>query len=130
MKIKLSQFRKLIREVALSPSLKQNKPVEDPFQSKNVNVALEKLQAAFEQTLASDLIVRAMDQHYNEETREFDDAVYDKIKSIIKSIVDESRDEATIIVKKALQQAWNNAHHEESSSGAQSGTRIKAAKAA
>lgn len=126
MKIKLSQFRKLIREVALSPSLKQNKPVEDPFQSKNVNVALEKLQAAFEQTLASDLIVRAMDQHYNEETREFDDAVYDKIKSI----VDESRDEATIIVKKALQQAWNNAHHEESSSGAQSGTRIKAAKAA
>lgn len=123
MKIKLSQFRKLIREVALSPSLKQNKPTDDPFQSKNINVSIEKLQAAFEQTLATDLIVRAMDEHYNEETREFDDEIYNKIKSI----VEDSKQQAVVIVKKALQQAWNNAHHDNSSSGAQSGTRIKAA---
>lgn len=125
MKIKLSQFRKLIREVALSPSLKQNKPIDDPFQSKNVNLSIEKLQAAFEQTLATDLIVRAMDQHYDEETREFDDAVYENIKSI----VDDSREQAAIIVKKALQQAWNNAH-QDAGAGAQSGSRIKASKAA
>jgi hypothetical protein len=121
MKITVKQFKRLIREVALSPSLKQNKPVDDPFQSKSVNVSLEKLQAAFEQTLAMDLIVRAMDEHYNEATREFDDVIYKQITSI----VEDSKGQATAIVKKALQQAWDNAHHD--SSGAQSGTRIKAA---
>ena len=121
MKITVGKLRKLISEVAISPSLKQNKPVDDPLTNKNINVSLEKLQAAFEQALATDMIVRAMDRHYNEETREFDDDVYEHIKEL----VNQARDRASSITKKGLQSAWQEAHQE--SDGAKSGHRLKAA---
>ncbi len=59
-KIRLGDLRQLIREVSLSPSLRNNKPLNGPFDSKNVQELSQKLRAAFGNALKLDMTLRKM----------------------------------------------------------------------
>jgi hypothetical protein len=109
MKLTVKQLRSLISEVAMSPSLKNNKPLSGPLDSKKVGELAQHLEGAFQNALATDLVVRAFDQHYNAQTREFDDDVYEHIKQAVES----AKSQASRLVARALDQAWKSAHAEE-----------------
>jgi elongation factor P hydroxylase len=127
MKISVKQLRNLIKEVSMSPSLRKNAPLDEPSDSKNVAASLQQLEQAFSNALSLDLVVRAFDESFDPETREFDDAVYERIKSI----VEDSKKRAANVVKRSLQDIWDDAHAEPASAaGVQSGTHVWSAKAA
>lgn len=109
----------------MSPSLKNNKPLNGPLDSKKVGELAQHLEASFENALSLDLVVRAFDQHYNAETREFDDDMYEHIKQA----VSQAKQQASSMVKHALEQAWQKAHAEDPSA-AQSGVHKVASKVA
>lgn len=110
MKLTTSQFRSLIREALieqkLSPSLKNNTPLQSPMQNKNVDDLVQRIEAAFENAVSLNLVVQGFDKHYNEKTREFDDDVY---RSIRKN-VEEARRSVAVGIRRVLKNAWDTAH--------------------
>ena len=111
MKLSQKQLRSLINEVAMSPSLKNNKPLNSPMDSQKISDLIGNLEGVFSNALATDLVVRAFDQHYNSETREFDDKMYDHIKQAVEG----AKKRASSLVKRALDSAWQHAHSQEAS---------------
>lgn len=108
MKITVKQLKTLIREVALSPSLKGSAYPEQATDSKNFSKALEDLESAFGQALIKSLVVPAMEQHYDPQTRQFDDAVYEQLKATSET----ASQRFVSAVKSAAEQAWKNARGE------------------
>lgn len=111
MKMTTKQLRSLISETLkehkLSPSLKNNKTIQSPMQNKNIDEIMHRLETTFESTLSLNLVVEHMDAHYDPQTREFDDDVYEQIRS---SVTD-ARKHVSEQVRKILTQAWNSAHN-------------------
>jgi len=79
MKIRLNELKELIlQELAVSPALFRQPA--DPLSNKNVAKALHDLEASLHDIIVSNLMYDQRDA-YNQQTREFDDAVYKRIMS-------------------------------------------------
>jgi len=82
MRVSYRALKKIIREVALSPSVfKNNHVVQDPMDRPNIAQALTALEQPFKTGLETNLVLDARDS-YDEETRELDDAEYARIKDV------------------------------------------------
>src|SRR5277367_876803 len=82
MRTTLRQLKRLIREVAVSPSVFQNnKLINDPFEKPSVAKALQAIEPAFKTAIAMNMVLAEKDS-YNAETREFDDAAYQRIEEV------------------------------------------------
>jgi hypothetical protein len=104
MKVRLGTLKRILREVALSPSVFNQEPVKDVMDRPNVAKAIASLEQPFRNAVQQNLVLAAKGQ-YNPETRELDDGVWEHIK--------ETSDRATEMmmagVHKAVQQAWAQA---------------------
>lgn len=108
MRIRLGTLRKVLNEVAVSPSVfKNNKPVRDPMDKPNVAKAAQELEAAFKRNLELNLVLSLADK-YNQETSQFDDAAYDKVKQATAAV----GEKFLATVNDALEKAWVQAHQE------------------
>lgn len=104
--ISVKDLRNLIKEVAISPSLKKNSPVDDPLDDSSIAGAVHELGRSFNNALMLDLTIRAMSEHYNEQTRELDDNVYEELKKAARSAANQVVATAT----KVSQESWIKAH--------------------
>jgi hypothetical protein len=105
MKIRVGTLRRLIREVAISPSyFKNNEPVRDIMDRPNMAKAVAALEQPFRNAVQNNMVLAAKGQ-YNPETRELDDQAYEHIK--------QTSDKATEMmmagVHKAVTQAFAQA---------------------
>jgi hypothetical protein len=106
MKIKLSDLRKIIREVAVSPAVfKSSQPAKDPMEKKNIVKAVSDLKTAFESALLSNLVL-ANPEKYDESSREFDDQMYESLKTTAAS----ASEQVASKINDAVQTAWVAAH--------------------
>jgi uncharacterized protein (UPF0332 family) len=80
MKLTLKQLRDLINEVAMSPSLKQHAQLTDPMKHSGVMKAFNLLRDELNNAVQLAMVVASMDKYYDEETRQFDDEAYERIK--------------------------------------------------
>lgn len=126
MKIRVKTLKRILREVAISPSVFKQQPVQDPMDRPNIAKALPALEAPFKNAIQQNLILQARDQ-YDEQTRELDDAAYDRIKTIS----DKATEVMMARVHKAIQTAWaeamKGAAEEAPAAPAASGIRPKSA---
>lgn len=105
MKIRLSQLKQLIREVAISPSVFQNaKRVEDPMSRSAVAKAVQDLENGFRSAIENNLVLDEKDA-YNPETRELDDDAYARAKEVAQK----STEMMVARVHKAIQGSWAEA---------------------
>jgi hypothetical protein len=102
MKITYGQLRRVIKEVAMSPSVFQNnKPISDPFDRSTIANAISSLEEPFRRAVEQNLVLASKDS-YNAETREFDDAAYQRVQELSQKAA-----EAVMArVHKAVQQTW------------------------
>lgn len=113
MRIRVGTLRKLIREVAISPSVaRNNKPIDDPLDNESIAKVVSELGRSFDAAVRLDLTVRAMADHYDESTRQLDDAIYEKIKSTAKA----SSEYVVAAATKTLKNAWAQTHAEQPAS--------------
>jgi len=114
MKISLRQLRKIIKEVAMSPSFgKNNKPVGSPFESKKLKEGLASVQNSFLQAVERDLVLASWSSAYDEGSREFKDDVYDRIKKTGTTVTNEMMHD----IEKVINAAWQKAHQAASTGG-------------
>lgn len=107
MKIKLGELRKIIREAAVSPAVfTNNKLVSDPMEKKGIAKAMGDLERTFNDGLKMNLVVAHADK-YNKETREFDDAMMQKIKET----ADEATETTLSKINDVLKERWMYALH-------------------
>lgn len=103
MKIRYGTLKRLIKE-GVSPSVFNNPIVKDPLDKPTLAKAVASIEEPFRQGIMMNFIIGARDS-YNEETRELDPAVEQRIK--------ETTEKATEIVMarvhKAIQGAWAEA---------------------
>lgn len=104
MKLRLGDLKRIISEVAVSPSVFKNERVNDPFDRPNIANALPALEAAFVRAVEQNLVLAARDS-YNPETRELDDATYQHIRQTSTS----AGEVMLAAVHKAVQAAWKQA---------------------
>jgi hypothetical protein len=84
MKIRVGTLRRLLREVAISPSVFKNaqaNQTKDIMERPNIAKAIAALEAPFKNAIEMNLTLQAHDQ-YDEQTRELDDAAYERIKTV------------------------------------------------
>lgn len=106
MRIRLGTLKKVLQEVALSPSVfKNNKPVNEPQDKPNVNKAMQELEGAFRRGLELNLVVSMADS-YNEQSGQFDDAAYERVKKAVSDAVDT----VNASVAGSMNKAWTKAH--------------------
>lgn len=105
MKLRYDSLKQLLREVALSPSVfKSHKLILDPMERHNIVKPLRVLEQSFRTALEMNLIVDARD-NYDEGTREFDDAAYERIKGV----ADTATEIMMAQVHKAVKGSWDEA---------------------
>lgn len=104
MKIRVSTLKRIIKEIALSPSAFQNERVNDPFDRPNIAKAVGAIEGAFKTGVAQNLILDEQDS-YNAETREFDDEAYARIEEIAQK----ATEMMMARVHKAVQSSWAEA---------------------
>jgi hypothetical protein len=104
-RIRLGRLKRLIGEVALSPSVFRNaERTDDPMDDRNIAGALERLEQPFKSALEKNMVLDAQ-ASYDEETREFDDAEYERIKDVAARAA-----EAMLAgAHKAVQRTWADA---------------------
>lgn len=108
MRIRLGTLRRVLKEVAVSASVfKNNKPVRNPTDKQAIMKAVHDLESAFRRNLEMNLVVAQADK-YNEQSSEFDDAAYEKVKSATASAVESLMSQ----VNSALEKSWVKAHQE------------------
>jgi hypothetical protein len=104
--IRYSVLRKLLREVAVSPSVfKNNQPVQDPVDKKGVASAMKDIGNSFKSGLVMNLTLASADK-YNSETREFDDAAYQQIEKVANAAVEQ----VVAKINDTVKTAWVQAH--------------------
>lgn len=106
MHIKLSQLKKMISEVAISPSLKNNPLQTSPLNIKSVKQGIEGMKRDFENALKRNLIIASMEKHYDVDSREFDDSAYEQIDVVAK----ETTEKMVKAVSQTLIDVWRSAH--------------------
>lgn len=104
MKIRVGTLRKILREVALSPAVFKQEPVTDIMQRPNIAKAIQSLEAPLANAIKQNLIL-ASKEHYDEQTREFDDAAWERVQTV----ADKATEMAMAGVHKAVQNAWAQA---------------------
>ena len=105
MKVRFGALRRLVREVAMSPTIFQNnQPVRDPMDRPSIAKAVSALEEPFRRGIEVNLVLEARDS-YNEETRELDDSAYRRIKEVS----DKATEMMMARVHKAVQGAWAEA---------------------
>jgi len=112
MKIKVGTLRRLIREgiiseISLSPAAFNEKPVKDPMQRQNVSKAMGDLERFYSSALMNNLVLAHKDK-YNAESRDFDDATYEALKSQADRITEKVMSQ----ISNTLQQGWLAANKE------------------
>lgn len=108
MRIRTGTLRKLLREVAISPSLfANNKPQQDPVEKKGVAEAMQALEHSFKSGLVTNLVLASASK-YNKETREFDDAAYKAIDEAASAVTEKMIAQ----VNSAVKSAWQAAHQQ------------------
>jgi uncharacterized protein (UPF0332 family) len=105
MKLTVKQLRRLIQEVAMSPSLKQNEQLKDPLKHKGVAKAFGLMRDELNNAIQLAMVVSSMDKYYDESTRQFDDAAYEHIKERAK----EAANSASAGAAREIQIAFSNA---------------------
>lgn len=107
-RVPASVIRRLIREVAFSPSLPNStKIVSDPMEKKNIATAVTDVEGVFKSALVTNLVLANWEAHYNAETREFNDAAFQKIDSV----ADKLSKQLTAKFKDVVASAWQVAHN-------------------
>lgn len=107
MRLNLKTLRRLIKEVALSPSLpKNNQIVNNPIDNDLLDKAISSIQRQFTKMLEKNLVLSSWKGSYNSETREFNDNTYEFIKEVSEKLGEEVA--ASII--KTIRQAWIKGH--------------------
>jgi hypothetical protein len=101
MRISLGQLRQLIREVSLSPSLRNNKPFNGPFDSKNVAELSQKLRSAFGNSLKLDMTLRKLGDS---------DEVPDDDYQHIEDTVAGTQEKLEALLQHVLESLWEEAH--------------------
>lgn len=108
MKIRAGLLRRILREVAMSPSLfVNNKPQPDPVEKKGVAEAMQALEHSFKSGLVTNLVLASASK-YNKETREFDDAAYKAIDEAATAMTEKMIAQ----VNSAVKSAWQAAHQQ------------------
>lgn len=107
MKLNLKQLRRMIKEVALSPSLpKNNQIVTNPIDNDLLDKAVSSIQRQFTKMLEKNLVLSSWKSSYNSETREFDDKTYEFIKEVSEKL----GEEVAASITKTIRQAWIKGH--------------------
>lgn len=105
----VTKFKKLlgqyVNEVKLSPSIATAETKSSPLENENLMKSFESIKSAFSNSLMIAVIKPLMSKHYNQETREFDDQVYESVKKA----VDAATDEAVNAMKDTLSSVWAKA---------------------
>jgi len=105
MKIRIGTLKRILREVAISPSyFKNNQPVQDIMERPNMANAIKALEQPFRNAVQNNLVLAAKDK-YNPETRELDDAAYEHIKQVS----DQATEQMMAMVHRAITQAFAQA---------------------
>ena len=106
MRIRLGTLKRILSEVALSPSVfTNNKRINAPLDKPNLAKAFHELSKLFKSTLEMDLIL-SMANKYNKETREFDDAAFEQVKQACNSATENLEAQ----VNSSLTNNWASAH--------------------
>lgn len=93
---------KRIKEAKLSPSIpKNNKVIQNPFEKENVASPMEDLKRFFKNALLGNLLLLHWDSSYNNDTREFDDATYNKLTSLAETTTEQMMQKISDVVKSA-----------------------------
>jgi hypothetical protein len=104
-KIRYGTLKRILHEVAVSPSVfKSNQPVSDPMDRPNIAKAIAGLEQPFRTGVELNLVLEARDS-YDEQTRELDDAAYERIKEV----ANKSTELMMARVHKSVQGAWSEA---------------------
>jgi hypothetical protein len=105
MKLRYGTLRRVLHEVALSPSVfKNNKPIDDPMDKPTVAKAVATLEEPFKRAIEANLVLAAQ-ASYDPQTREFDDSVYQQIQAT----ATKASEAMMARVHKAIQGAWQEA---------------------
>jgi len=104
MKIRLGTLKRILREVAISPSVFKQEPVHDPMDRPNIARALQSLEAPFRNAIQQNMVLASKGK-YNEETRELDDGAWEHIKDVS----DKATETVMARVHKAVQSTWAEA---------------------
>ena len=105
MRIRVGTLRRILREVAISPSVfKNNQPVRDPMDKPTLAKAVAALEEPFRQGILMNLTLEARDS-YDEQTRELDDQAYNRIKEV----AGKATEMMMARVHKSVQGAWAEA---------------------
>lgn len=105
MKIRYGTLKRILREVAISPSVfKNNQPIRDPMDKPTIAKAVASLEQPFRSGVEMNLVLEARDS-YDEQSRELDDQAYDRIKEV----AEKSTEMMMARVHKAVQGAWSEA---------------------
>ena len=104
MKIRVKTLKRILKEVALSPAVFKQEPVQDLMDRPNIAKALASLEQPLMNAMKQNLILAARDQ-YNEETREFDDQAWERVQTVAQK----ATEMAMAGCHKAVQNAWAQA---------------------
>lgn len=105
MRIKVGNLRKLLREHGLSPAIFNNQAVQSPLDKQNIAKSFQALDSAFKAAIHQNLVLSHADK-YNKETREFDDAMFQKITQV----ADAASEKFTATIGNAINNIWSEAH--------------------
>ena len=106
MKIRFGTLRKLLAEVTVGPSVfKNNRPSKGALENKNVSKAVNDLEASFKRALELDLVI-SMSNEYDQESHEFDDNAYERVKKATAS----SAEHVLAVLNDAMEKTWAKAH--------------------
>jgi len=118
MKIKYNELKRIINEELVSPKLMQAE------QGLNVADVLDKMTAAFESAALTALLKAGAAENYNKQTREYDDAAYQRAKTEAATASKHLRTNVVAAIKKVWSSV-NSSGQAESTSPEKSGTFAK-----
>lgn len=105
MKIMVGTLRKLLREHGLSPAIFNTQAVQSALDKPNIAKSVQALDNAFRAGIHQNLVLSHADK-YNKETREFDDAMFQKITQV----ADAASEKFTATIGNAVKDIWAEAH--------------------
>lgn len=113
MRLKIRQLRKLVREIAMSPSLMNQEPIKGPLEDKGIAKVLQTLQTELSTSLKDNLVMTSFKDNYDAETRQFDDGAYEQASGT----ADRLTNEVMTQLKALLEKAWAQTHRKIAPSG-------------
>lgn len=100
MKIKYNELKKVIKEELVSPQLFAQEP------RLNIVKELDNVVAKFESTALTSLLFLGADEHFNKQTKDYDNAAYQRAKATTTAASKQLRTKLAA----ALKEAWGSMH--------------------